>query len=147
MSRQDSPSWRAAKIAGDGGEARAAELLRGFGFEVLRAVGDEPGYDLLALARVEVKRDLRATETGNVALEVGHGGRPSGLSTSAAAWWIVLAGGLALLAPVRVLRTLVEAGDYRRVRAGDGLKSECVLLPLADLRVAPGVRVLKERDE
>lgn len=140
--RPDSASWRAAKELGDAGEVLAAEMLRRLGFEVLRSVGDEPGYDLLALARVEVKTDLRAAETGNFAVEVGHGGHPSGLSTSAAVWWVILAGGLVLLAPVRVLRALVAAGDYRRVRAGDGYKAEIVLLPLGDLRAAPGVRVL-----
>lgn len=147
VNRADSPSWRRAKEAGDGGELRAADLLRPFGFEVLQAVGDERGYDLLALARVEVKTDLRAAETGNFAAEVSHGGRPSGLSTSTAMWWVVLAGGLALLAPVRVLRAMVAEGNYRRVRAGDGNKAECVLFPLVDLLAAPGVRVLAGGDE
>ncbi len=144
VSRADSPSWLDAERTGRAGEALAADCLRSLGFEVLQTLGNEPGYDLLAFARIEVKTDRRAAQTGNVAVEFKHNGRPSGLSATSALWWVVVAGGLVLFVPVRVLRDLLDAGDYRRVRAGDGSKAECVLLPLATLRTAPGVRVLRE---
>jgi hypothetical protein len=70
---------------------------------------------LRPLDTVEVKRDSRAPETGNVFVEtrqMGPGGsewRPSGISsTTASLWAFVLPNGVTIVAPPEVIRAAID---------------------------------------
>ena len=44
--------------------------------------------DVEVKLKIEIKRDRRSLETGNVIVEIGYNGNPSGLSTTEASVWI-----------------------------------------------------------
>ena len=49
------------------------------------------GYDLFIPevgVRIEVKRDVKSQETGNIVVEIEYGGKPSALSTTEADYWV-----------------------------------------------------------
>jgi hypothetical protein len=81
-------------------------------------------------------------ETGNVAIEMEYNGQPSGIVTTQAAWWGIVVGFDAYLVKADELRRLVARGIYRKVPAGDGLRSLVVLVPLDDLRHAMQCKVI-----
>lgn len=90
---------------------------------------------------VEVKRDFKASATGNVAIEFKCRGRPSGISTSTALWWAIVLDGakygheVAILIKTSRLRAiskhLYKQGKW--TRGGDDKASEMVLIPVAQL--------------
>jgi hypothetical protein len=133
MSRQEPSHWAAAKALGDDAERAIAEWFRGRGFEPYLSVGLVQ-FDLLLQCRVEVKHDLRARETGNVAIEVECNGQPSGITTSQAAWWAIVVAGEAHLVKTPDLRRLVTQGGHPVVAAGDGMRSRVALVPIEELR-------------
>jgi hypothetical protein len=129
----DSPQWIQAKAKGDGGERRAVAAWDRAGF----AAYIKPGvnrHDLLTQATVEVKRDLLAASSGNVAVEVAYAGRASGLAVSDAALWHIDTGGEVFILTTARLRELVNGGPFPHVRGGDGRKSDLILVPLVELR-------------
>ena len=129
----DSESWKRAKSQGDAAELVIAEWFRQRGYDVYKAVGStEP--DLSVHTTVEVKRDLAAARTGNVALEVAYRNQPSGLRTTTAVWWAVVTADTAYLAKVRDVRQWLDRSDYPARPSGDGKRSLCVLVPVADFR-------------
>ncbi|KKM17769.1 hypothetical protein LCGC14_1672430 [marine sediment metagenome] len=92
-------------------------------------------------AEVKTERDIWAT-TGNIAIEVKYKGKPSGLSTTEAKWWIHLLffdmefkGGL--IFPVEQLRArvryLFDQGIAKKEMGGDDNQSEMLLVPLRSL--------------
>jgi hypothetical protein len=131
--RSDSPSWRAAKGDGDAGELRAVRAWARAGFSAYLKPGPNT-HDLLTLATVEVKRDRKAVHTGRVAIEVAYRGRPSGLATSVAKLWQIDTGLEVFILTTARLRELVNGGPFHHTRGGDGLRSDLILVPLADLR-------------
>lgn len=88
--------------------------------------------------KYEVKSDRMACRTGNVAIEVACNGNPSGVSSTEAnyyAYFIVFPAmpPTLYLIPTDALKELIIDKTYRRVRGGDGWRSEMVLVPIADL--------------
>jgi hypothetical protein len=131
--REDSASWQRGKQHGDVAELAVAEWFIQRGYSVYKAVGStEP--DLSIHTTVEVKRDARAAQTGNVAIEVAHGGRPSGLQTTTAVWWAVVSDDVAYVCRVSELRAWIDRTNYQARGCGDEGKAVCVLVPLADFR-------------
>ncbi|MCA9092672.1 MAG: hypothetical protein KDA68_04250 [Planctomycetaceae bacterium] len=145
MNRPDSPSWIAAKAAGDRAEIAIAEWFQGRGFMALKTLGNAP-FDLLLQAEVEVKRDLKASQTGNVAIEVKHNGYPSGIMSSTAGYWAIVLDTEAVILPTDTLRDCVLTGKLREVQAGDHLASTMRLLPLAKLKTIKGARIIKLKE-
>jgi hypothetical protein len=146
MIRPDSPSWTAAKGHGDHAEHAIADWFRGRGFEPFLSIGPAQ-FDLLLQCRVEVKHDLRARETGNVAIEVEYNGQASGIKTSQAAWWAIVVDREAHLVKTPELLRLVMQGSHRVVPAGDGQRSRVALVPIEDLRrLHPYQSIAIERD-
>lgn len=130
--RPDSPAWTAAKAAGDSAEILLAEVLRGIGLAVQRLEGPAE-QDLELGGRIEVKADAIASKTGNLAVEVSHAGRPSGITlrTAAACWAFVLDREIILIQR-DVLRRLIDSGHYRIVPAAES--NRVALIPLVELR-------------
>lgn len=57
-----------------------------------RIVGRWDGYDIIipeSGVTIEVKKDLRSLDTGNILVEWEFNGRPSGILTTRADWWVV----------------------------------------------------------
>jgi len=90
---------------------------------------------------VKTERDIWRT-TGNIVIEIGYKGRPSGLSITDAEWWIhVLTSSgefhTALIFKVKKLRQtvteLVTTGKADIMKGGDNNQSELVRVPLKEL--------------
>jgi len=69
----------------------------------------------------EVKNDLMAAQTGNIAIEYECRGKPTGLATSKAGFWIYKFAGSLWVVPTAVLRQklLIEKRYFRQVSGGD----------------------------
>lgn len=88
--------------------------------------------------KFEVKSDRRAYLTGNVAIEITCNNQPSGINVTEAnfyAYFIVPPADSPTLyvIPTDSLKELVIDKKNRRVRGGDGWRSEMVLIPMSDL--------------
>jgi hypothetical protein len=125
------PAWTAAKSVGDSGEQLVAHVLKSIGLLVQQIPGDG-NYDLDVTGRIEVKHDRRAASTGNFAIEISHRGRPSGIATSTASCWALLAGNELLLVSTIALRRLADPENYPRVACGEN--AVVVLVPVGDIR-------------
>lgn len=78
----------------------------------------------------ECKQDLMAEKTGNVAIEVSSRGKPSGLSTSKADYYVYLIRGDYYMILTASLRLHISADLYRFVKGGDDNTSELYLIPV-----------------
>ncbi len=142
MSRPDSPSWTAAKAHGDDAELDVARWFKARGCEVTKTIGRDT-YDLLVLSRIEVKHDLKAPHTGNVAIEVSYNGRPSGIITTRANYFIIVVGEEAFMARTDSLRNVLANGPYIEKSVGDGHRAQVRLVPLETLRELPCVQTIR----
>lgn len=142
MSRPDSPQWIAAKAEGDRAELAIAGWFRGKGYETYKTLG-LAAFDLLLQCQVEVKRDLKAAETGNVAIETRHNGQPSGILTTAATWWVIVLETEAVIVKADTLRDFVLTGHFREVSAGDNHASTVQLVPVEKLKKIKGSKVIE----
>lgn len=133
MTRPDSPRWNAAKSVGDAAELAIAQYWHERGFTVHRSYG-QTDHDLRLTLDIEVKRDLQAKQTGNVAIEVSYRNQPSGIVTSRAAYWQIVVNGESLLIRTDKLRALALERRWREAPAGDGGKARVRLVALDELR-------------
>lgn len=134
-------TWQQAKQLGDAAELAIANYFAERGYTVSKTIG-RADHDLEISKLLEIKADHLAEQTGNVAVETQHNGRPSGLYATSAQLWIIAVGSEGIAVGVDTLRRAVESGKYRTTPAGDGLRARCVLIPLAELRRLPGVNVI-----
>jgi hypothetical protein len=142
MIRPDSEQWIVAKARGDRAELAIAAWFRGRGFEPYKTLGPA-AFDLLLQCPVEVKNDIKAAKTGNVAIETHHRGQPSGILTSRATYWAIVVGAEAFIVETEKLRELALAGGCREVQAGDDRAATVRLLPLDKLRSKKFARVVE----
>ncbi len=122
-----------------------AEWFRGRGFEPYKTLG-LAGFDLLLQCEVEIKNDLQAPTTGNVAIETRHHGQPSGILTSQATWWVIVFGEEAVIVKTDVLRSFVLTGTFREVPAGDNRASTIRLVPVENLKGIEGAKLISLSD-
>jgi hypothetical protein len=141
MTRPDSPEWTAGKAAGDRAELAVAEWFRNRGFDTLQTMGQAP-FDLLLQCKLEVKRDLQAAKTKNVAIETSYNGSPSGILKTTATWWAIVIGDEAVLVKTDRLRDFVLAGDFHEVAAGNRRASTVLLVPVSELKAIDGATVI-----
>lgn len=86
---------------------------------------------------IEVKRDFKISETGNVAVEFECRGKPSGIATTKSDWYAIALDGAEFEQEVIVfittdrLKRLVDAAPGRVMYGGDGVLS-CFKLLRAD---------------
>jgi hypothetical protein len=142
MMRPDSEQWIVAKAHGDRAELAIATWFRGRGFESYKTLGPA-SFDLLLQCPVEVKNDLKAVETGNVAIETHHRGQPSGILTSRATYWAIVVGAEAFIVETEKRRELALAGGCHEVQAGDDQAATVRLVPVDKLRSKKFVRVVE----
>ncbi len=142
MKRPDSARWKASKKQGDAAEMAVAAWFKSQGLDVTKTLGDAR-YDLLVQSRVEVKNDLKAAKTGNVAIEVRYNDKPSGIMTTSADRYALVVGDTAYLVPTVKLRSLVLTGNFQEKPAGDGKRTRVTLIPVETLCNVDFVKRLK----
>ena len=92
-------------------------------------------------AKVEVKRDRKVSETGNLAIEISLAGEPSGLTTTSAHWWVFVLSGdkfkdkvLIFIETERLKEIVNKHKELKGTRhGGDGRQSELVIVPLSSI--------------
>ena len=85
--------------------------------------------------KIEVKRDLKAKETGNIFIEYESRGKPSGLATTQSDFYCFVVEDLHIMLPTSQLKDIARSyiGTGRDVRGGDNNTSKGILLRLKDL--------------
>jgi hypothetical protein len=86
----------------------------------------------------EVKCDRMAYRTGNIAIEFCCNHIPSGITSTHADYYAYFVlhpsdDPTLYLIPTENLKRMIEHPNYRRIRGGDGFRSEMILIPLEDL--------------
>ena len=85
---------------------------------------------------VEVKRDVKSNETGNLVVEIEMNGKPSALFTTKAAWWVFYDGEIfAWIRPLELMK-LIMIGNYRWaefIGNGDTKSKKAYLIPKPDI--------------
>ena len=95
--------------------------------------------DILGNSKIEVKTEKdKWKTTGNIVIEYESRGKPSGIITTEADFWIHnLAFGdsivFSLILPVTTLRRYIAQHNPRSVRGGDDMTSKLYLIKLTDL--------------
>jgi hypothetical protein len=97
---------------------------------------------LLTNKKIEVKRDKRAAQTGNIYIEFNSRGKPSGIETTEADYWAIWPlEDVCIFVTVGKIRQLVEKykNDPKKVKAGgDNNTSYGVIVPLEDFLPVKG---------
>jgi|GEM_PF-4507553 len=130
---------------GDIAEQKVLEILHKKGnTDAYKVPGNEPRWDILVPSlntSFEVKNDLRALTSGNLAIEIGHVKRGnSGINVCQADWWISFVGQEAFIVETKVLREFIMKPEFRTVLGGDRNKATNMcetymkLVPLSTLK-------------
>ena len=102
--------------------------------------------------KVEVKTERDWWyRSGNIAIEVESYGKPSGISVTESDYWVhILANGnkdfCRLIFDTETIRQLAKKYKHTLKSVGDGKKSKCVLIPLAELFTKSNL-TLGDKDE
>ena len=99
-------------------------------------VAEESLAKFLNNSKIEVKRDLQATKTGNIFVEYESRGKPSGIATSQAEWYCYfLSDNQFVIISSELLKYKCRAllGTNRDIRGGDSNSSKGILLPVTHL--------------
>ena len=113
-----------------------------FDIDLVRGLnGEVEALDILT-GKLEVKTDFKAHKTGNIAIEIESNGKPSGLRTTEADWWlfnirIPNAEPMLLIITKQRLRKLAQMHIHRghTVMGGDKMLSKMVLIPVSEVIV------------
>jgi len=102
-----------------------------------RVEGYNPFYDIEIPEinkTLEVKNDLRAVDTGNLAIECfKKNGDPSGIMISQADFWVICVGEKMLLMGKDRLKEYVQNSNFRTVWGGDRNATQMMLVPLKEI--------------
>lgn len=112
------------------------EYCSNFRFDLkVGQVAEEALAEIFENAKVEVKRDLKASTTGNLFIEYKSRGKDSGITTSEAEYWCFALEDVFIITKADYLKTLIEPLKNTKadVRGGDKNTSRGVLLPLRHL--------------
>jgi hypothetical protein len=98
--------------------------------------GEKTVADLIAFKKLEVKTDIKAAQTGNVFVEYASRGKPSGISTTEAEWYVFVLSDTQIVfietgRLKRLSRTYLKS--ERDVQGGDSNTSHGILVPVEDL--------------
>ena len=91
--------------------------------------------EIFSNCTIEVKRDLKALDTGNVFVEYMSRGKPSGLSTTEADWYCFNLGKKYHIVKTKELKNMCRElyKTKRDIRGGDSNTSKGILLPIIKL--------------
>lgn len=95
---------------------------------------NELGYDIAGdEATYEVKYDITSKQTGNVAIEYMNNGKPSGISTTKADYWVYvyhLDNWVWQMMYVEEFKRQLKENNFQRKTGGDGNKSSLLIIPV-----------------
>jgi hypothetical protein len=101
--------------------------------------GEAQVLDILA-GKIEVKTDFKAFKTGNLAIEIESYGKPSGIQTSEAHWWLFNIRipdkePLLLIITLERLRQICTKYMFqgKTCMGGDKMKSKLVIIPITEV--------------
>jgi hypothetical protein len=95
--------------------------------------------DMISNNKFEVKTDRQTEETGNIYIEYQSRGKPSGIKTTQADFWVYKVGpGKAIVIETielkkRITKLVLEGRAYTNIRGGDNNTSLGVLIRVKDL--------------
>lgn len=91
--------------------------------------------EMFANKKIEIKRDLKAKETGNIFVEYESRGKPSGISTTESEFYCFVVEDLIIFYPTDKFKKLMRPylKTSRDVRGGDNNTSKGILFPLKKL--------------
>ena len=91
--------------------------------------------DIFENKKIEVKRDLKSKETGNIFIEYESRGKPSGLATTESDFYCFVIEHLYIILPTIKVKQIAKRyiGTSRDVRGGDNNTSCGILIRLKDL--------------
>jgi hypothetical protein len=117
------------------GKMKEREVMQYFSkyYEVVQTEGNVP-YDLELRAKVEVKYDRVAPDTGRYAIELLCRGKSSGLSNTEARTWVLCTYEGCWMVSTETLREWVKEfgqynGEWNFVMGGDDKHSSLILIP------------------
>ena len=81
---------------------------------------------------IEVKSDKRASQTGNIYVELTYKGKPSGITKSKAKWWVYEIDGRYFILPLKEMKALAKRAiiEGKVTRGGDFNATEGALVPV-----------------
>ena len=62
--------------------------------------------------KIEVKNDLKSSQTGNVAIEIICSGKPSGITTTKSNYWAIMVNDVFYLVKTKDLKLLIAGNNY-----------------------------------
>jgi len=113
-----------------------------FDIDLLRGLNGEVEALEILTGKLEVKTDFKAYKTGNIAIEIESYGKPSGIQTSEANWWlfnvrIPKQEPLMLIISLHRLKRLAAIHMHRNhvIMGGDKNASKLVIIPISEVIV------------
>ena len=113
-----------------------------FDIDLLRGLNGEVKALEVLTGKMEVKTDFKAHKTGNLAIEIECNGKPSGLSTTEAEWWlfqirIPKSEPMMLIINRHRLNQLATMHIHRGhvIMGGDKKQSKLVIIPVSEVIV------------
>jgi hypothetical protein len=130
------------KVDGDAAENKVLEHLHKSGYlDAYRVEGKESRWDIVIPSKnqtIEVKNDLMAQTTGNLAIEIQNSkGLPSGIYISEATFWVIFVGEYGYISRTQKLKNWVEQNHFRVVVGGDRKQTTMMLVKFATLKEQP----------
>ena len=121
-------------------EEEVMAFMRAQGHFPVPIPGYFKGYDFFnanTKQAYEVKQDWKSRYSGNLVVEIAFGGRPSGLSTTTADWWIFHTGEEYIFMQPETIRKLIEKERLRPAKfvgKGDVKQKKAYLVPVKTIK-------------
>lgn len=157
MSHKSNYCFTKDKILGENAELFVLDLIKKFYPTAYKVVGKNIFYDIIVPSdkdpnipalSFEVKNDLRAESTGNIAIEFGKkDGTPTGIIASKADYYIIVAAGNLYLSDRKELLAYCQNSNHRVTNGGDNWKTQMWLVKLSEIEKEPFFIKLNMEDE
>lgn len=114
-------------------QLNASSTLEGLKEYDIKFQRKEPTRNGAMYTYVEVKNDYKSSKTNNIAIEYECSGKPSGISTTKASYWVQkVYEDRFIVFTVKELRKYIQQNNVKEVTCNNG-KSKMYLLPIEEL--------------
>jgi len=137
------PKWNEALVQGKQIEYMVCNFIKTKYPQAYVVDGYNPAFDIFIPeigAKIEVKQDLKANETGRFLVECEFDGKPSGISTSTANYWIFVDKYSQIWIRTEALRYIISSLNLKKfvfVGNGDTKEKAAVFIPMETLVHSP----------
>ena len=126
-------------VLGNEAENKLLDIFHNNGYpKAYRVLGKEVRWDIIIPEinkSVEVKNDLLATSTGNLAIEVNkQNGELSGIMASQADFWVIFANNEIYMFDRIKLKNYCLNKQHRKVMGGDRFATEMILVKIDEIK-------------